>query len=256
MGKWFDRLKQDVRFHESLKACINCGTCTAICPAASFYDYDPREIVDALQSGDEEVLVGLLTGDGIWYCGQCMSCKTRCPRGNTPGLLISALRNLSIESGMYMESARGRQMYVLKKIIGDTVLATGYCVHADGVDPLLFPEHGPVWEWVMKNRPEVYNRFGDSYNRPGNGVLRAIPGESMEELRRIFEVTGTSQRFREIEKDAAEYAATAALDYDENLWNEYFLNQYSHPPSCQEARAGDSPGSAGTGGYSDPEMNG
>ena len=35
-------LKKDVRFQEGLTACINCGTCTAICPAAHFYNYDPR----------------------------------------------------------------------------------------------------------------------------------------------------------------------------------------------------------------------
>jgi heterodisulfide reductase subunit C len=227
MGKWFARLKEDVRYADSLKSCINCGTCTAICPAASFYDYDPREIVDALQVEDEEVLTGLLEGEKIWYCGQCMSCKTRCPRGNTPGMLISALRSLSIESGLYMKSSRGRQMYALKKIIGDSVLATGYCVHADAVDPLLFPEQGPVWEWVMKHRPEIYNRFGDSYNKEGKGALRSIPGESMDELRRIFEITGTSRRFTKIEEDAEEYAGTIQMDYDETLWNEYFLAQYS-----------------------------
>ena len=228
MGKWFSRLKEDIRYEHSMKSCINCGTCTAICPAASFYDYDPREIVDALQTEDEEALIGLLEGEEIWYCGQCMSCKTRCPRGNIPGMLISALRNLSIDSGLYMKSARGRQMYALKKIIGDSILSTGYCVHADGVDPSLFPEHGPVWEWVLKHRPEIYNRFGDSYNKPGNGALRKIPGESMEELRRIFEITGTSRRFRTIEEDAENSAAKQRMDYDETLWNEYFLAQYTN----------------------------
>ncbi|NVO10653.1 MAG: hypothetical protein HXX16_11870 [Bacteroidales bacterium] len=41
MGKLFDRLNNDVRFVEGLSACINCGTCTAICPAAEVYDYHP-----------------------------------------------------------------------------------------------------------------------------------------------------------------------------------------------------------------------
>ena len=227
MGKWYTQLKEDVRFSHSLNACINCGTCTAICPAASFYDYDPREIVDALQVEDEQILVKLLEGEKIWYCGQCMSCKTRCPRGNTPGMLISALRNLSIESGLYMKSVRGRQMYALKKLIGDTILDTGYCVHTDGVDPALFPEQGPIWKWIRKHRPEIYNRFGNSYNRPGNGALRRIPRESMDEIQRIFAITGTSDRFRKFEEDAEEFAGKQHLEYDETLWNEYFLAQYS-----------------------------
>lgn len=53
MGKLYDKLTQDYRVKEGLKACINCGTCTAICPAAEFYQYDPRQIVDIVQSKDD-----------------------------------------------------------------------------------------------------------------------------------------------------------------------------------------------------------
>ena len=53
MGKLYDRLTQDYRIKEGLKACINCGTCSAICPAAEFYQYDPRQIVDIVQSKDD-----------------------------------------------------------------------------------------------------------------------------------------------------------------------------------------------------------
>ena len=54
MGKLYDLLMKDYRLKEGLNACINCGTCTAICPAAEFYRYDPRRIVDIVQSKDEE----------------------------------------------------------------------------------------------------------------------------------------------------------------------------------------------------------
>ena len=109
MGKLYDMLKKDVRYHESLKACINCGTCSAICPAASFYKYDPLEIIETVQCQDENQLEELLKSDKIWYCGECLSCATRCPRGNTVGLLIMALRKLSQETGLFVESEKGRQ---------------------------------------------------------------------------------------------------------------------------------------------------
>ena len=48
MGRLYDLLMKDYRLKEGLNACINCGTCTAICPAAEFYRYDPRKIVDKL----------------------------------------------------------------------------------------------------------------------------------------------------------------------------------------------------------------
>ena len=85
MSKIIDELKQDLRFIEGLKACISCGVCTAVCPAAQFYQYSPRDIMLTVQQGDEEKIDQLLKSDTIWYCGECLSCKTRCPRGNTPG---------------------------------------------------------------------------------------------------------------------------------------------------------------------------
>ena len=79
MGKLYDELTKDYRVKEGLKTCINCGTCTAICPAAEFYRYDPRKIVDTVQSKNEAEIEKLLKSDTIWYCGECMSCVTRCP---------------------------------------------------------------------------------------------------------------------------------------------------------------------------------
>lgn len=108
---------KDYRLKEGLNACINCGTCTAICPAAEFYRYDPRRIVDIVQSKDEEEIEKLLKSDTIWYCGECMSCVTRCPRKNAPGLIIMALRSLSIDLGYFIESEKGRQQYLDKRLV-------------------------------------------------------------------------------------------------------------------------------------------
>ena len=69
MGRLYDLLMKDYRLKEGLNACINCGTCTAICPAAEFYRYDPRKIVDIVQSKDDDEIEKLLKSDTIWYCG-------------------------------------------------------------------------------------------------------------------------------------------------------------------------------------------
>ena len=49
-------------------------------PCSRIYRYDPRKIVDIVQSKDEAEIEKLLKSDVIWYCGECMSCVTRCPR--------------------------------------------------------------------------------------------------------------------------------------------------------------------------------
>ena len=190
MSNLVDYLKQDIRADEALKACMNCGMCTAICPAAEFYDYDPRRICDTVQRGNETEIERLLKSDTIWFCGQCMSCKTRCPRGNVPGELISVLRRASEELGYFAESEKGRQQKQLMNTIGSNILEIGYCVHPDRVDPDYHVEQGPVWRWYVENIEEVAPKLGANYHGEGAGALRTIPHEDMEEVHKIFEVTG------------------------------------------------------------------
>ncbi len=195
----YQELTKDVRFAEGLKSCMNCGVCTAICPAAEFYDYDPRILIGIVQSKDEQKIEELLKSDVIWYCGECMSCKTRCPRGNTVGLIIMALRSLSQELGYFAESEKGRQQLAIKRVIGENIVYKGYCVLPENLVPEMHPEQGPVGEWIFENRVAVFERIGANYNGDGVGALRKIPQESMDEISRIFEVTGGFERFYKIE---------------------------------------------------------
>jgi heterodisulfide reductase subunit C1 len=225
MGKILDSIKQDVRFHEGLKACMNCGVCTAICPAAEFYDYDPRMMVSLVQSNDEEAIIDLLKSETIWYCGQCMSCKTRCPRNNCPGLVINVLRKLSQELGYFTESKKGRQQIALKRVIGGTILSKGYCVHPTIVTPELHPEQGPVWEWVYNNMSDVYERVGANLDKEGPGVLRKIAPDALAELKSIFDETGGTELFEKIEDFSRKKAIEMGFDGD-NL-DEYINYVYT-----------------------------
>ena len=60
MTDYYKLLLQDVRFKECLTACMNCGVCTAICPAAEFYKYDPRQLCSIVQTRDNEKIEELL----------------------------------------------------------------------------------------------------------------------------------------------------------------------------------------------------
>ncbi len=227
MGELLYRLEKDVRFVESLKACISCGTCTAICPAAEFYDYDPRAIAVAVQKRDELKILELLKSETIWYCGECMSCKTRCPRGNTPGLLIIALRSLSQDLGYFTESEKGRQQLVLKRAIGEKILSHGYCINPDSIAPSLHPEQGPVWTWEMDNLEKVMEKLGANYQGDGPGALRKIPAEDLDEIRRIFEVTGGMDRFEKIETFSRKKAGEMGVYYEEGMESDYFKKLYT-----------------------------
>ena len=227
MGKLYDQLATDVRFKEGLTACLNCGTCTAICPAAEFYNYQPRQIVDILQTKDDSQIEALLKSDLIWYCGECMSCVTRCPRNNAPGLLIMALRSLSQELGYFVESEKGRQQLAIKRTVGSWILDFGYCLYPSLITPENHPEQGPVWEWEHKNLVKVMERLGANYQKTGPGILRKIPQEDLDEIRKIFEVTAGIERFEKIEAFSKKKAGELGIPFDDGMNNEYIQQIYT-----------------------------
>lgn len=215
MGKLFDELSKDYRLKEGLKTCINCGTCTAICPAAEFYKYDPRKIVDIVQSRNDEEIEKLLKSDVIWYCGECMSCVTRCPRKNAPGLIIMALRNLSAKLGYFTYSEKGRQLYPLTKMMTTNILKYGYCIHPETFKWEDHVESGPVWKWHTEHLEDNFARLRANYKGNGPGILRKIPQESLDELKSIFDVTGGTERMETVENYSKQKAEELGMDMED-----------------------------------------
>ena len=224
MGKYFDMLMEDVRIREGLKACMNCGVCTGVCPAAEFYCYDPLQIVYTVKTRDDDAIEKLLRSDTIWYCGECMSCRPRCPRGNTPAYVIQSLRSLSQRLGFITDSEKGRQQFAQKRTIGQNILSSGNCVVPKLVNPDMHCEQGTVWKWIYDNDQEVYSQFTPAYRTEGAGALRKIDDESLEEIHRIFEVSGGKALFDDIERFSD--AKAREMGYD-GATDEYMMDTYT-----------------------------
>jgi heterodisulfide reductase subunit C1 len=223
----YEQLKKDVRFEEGLKSCINCGTCAAICPGAEFYEYDPRELMSRVQRQDDKEISELIKSNYIWYCGECMSCKSRCPRGNVPGLVIMALRNLAMDTGAFAESEKGRQQLFLKRVVGGWILNHGYCLYLEGIGTDLYPEQGPVWDWRQENWADHMKKLGANYKGDGPGILRKIPAEALEEIKKIFDETGGTRRFENIEKFSKAKAEEMKIELNDELMNDYVIHIYN-----------------------------
>lgn len=155
-----------------------------------------------------------------------MSCRTRCPRSNTPGLIVIALRNLSQDLGYFAESEKGRQQLAIKRTVGEWILKYGYCVHIDEVETTMHPEQGPIWDWFRENVKEVIERLGGNYNGEGSGTLRKISKKSLDELHAIFEETGALKRWDKIEQISELKAAEMGLEFSEGK-DEYFMHVYT-----------------------------
>ena len=154
-----------------------------------------------------------------------MSCRPRCPRGNTPGYVIQSLRKLSQKLGFFVESEKGRQQLALKRMIGDNILRTGYCLVPRQIRPELHPEQGTVWQWIYDNDKEVYGQFTSVYGREGAGALRRIDDESLDEIRRIFDVSGGKEMFDTIERHSDRKARE--MGYEEGADEQYMMDVYS-----------------------------
>ena len=211
----YEELCKDYRFKEGLHTCINCGTCTAICPAAEFYKYDPRKILDTVQRKDNDEIEALLRSDTIWYCGECMSCVTRCPRKNGAGLVIMALRNLSARLGYFTCSEKGRQLYALTKALTTNVLRYGYCVYPETFNWEDHKESGPVFKWHLEHLRDDMERLGANYQGEGPGILRRIPQEDLDEIQAIFDVTGGTERIETVARFSREKAEEMGMTLDE-----------------------------------------
>lgn len=57
--------------------CYQCVKCTSGCPVAEFFDWQPNQIMRAIQLGQEDIA---LESQTPWLCASCQTCATRCPQ--------------------------------------------------------------------------------------------------------------------------------------------------------------------------------
>lgn len=133
----WEEVKADARFPDYLYGCYECGICVAACPSARFYDFSPRKIAQAAAREDIELIFEQMNDD-VWNCSQCFSCN-RCPRQNSPGGLITILREVAVNNGLKsaQQALEGYSRIVYK------IMGTGTQVSPDMLQPDAFPDWGP-----------------------------------------------------------------------------------------------------------------
>jgi len=140
---------------ERLMLCFQCGTCTADCPISRFSDfYRPRKIARMVQLGLKD---RLLSDEALWLCSSCFTCVDHCPQGVEIAGIVRVLRNLSVkEKGV---------MPLVYRELASNLLKGGY-----------------VYE-IVESRHKKRAELG----------LPPLPKPNLEEIAKIFEVTGSSK---------------------------------------------------------------
>ncbi len=83
---------------EQLTSCIQCGTCSGVCPLSIYMDYTPRQVM-ALTRGDFKNEV--LASHTIWLCASCYACTVECPRQIRITDIMYELKQRAILEGIY-----------------------------------------------------------------------------------------------------------------------------------------------------------
>ncbi len=120
LGEAATAILGDVR----LRGCIQCGTCSGVCPYGFLMDYPPVRMISAVRS---DTFQRVLSSDAIWMCVACSACTASCPTqipltenlmtrtkeelilsGNVPAELQDALENSQRYGNPLGESPRKR----------------------------------------------------------------------------------------------------------------------------------------------------
>ena len=89
---------------ESVKLCMQCSTCTGMCPMAQEMDFSPRKVMHFAQFGLIDRLIEINT---FWKCASCHACSVKCPRGIDIAKVMEALRQQTLrKSKNYIEPSQ------------------------------------------------------------------------------------------------------------------------------------------------------
>jgi len=196
--KYWEAVKSDFRFDEYLRGCLNCGVCTSGCPAAKFYDFGPREMIQYMMR-DAADKIWEFVNKKVWACVQCYTCSMRCPFNNEIAGLIMVLREYAVQFGL--DSAK--QILAPYRRVLYTVMTTGNQVTPNMIQPEAFPDWGPQAVEESKNM-DVYRKAVpvDLMQRTDIGWQTSL--QTAVELMTIFIESGVMDSLKKVDEDLYE----------------------------------------------------
>jgi Fe-S oxidoreductase len=87
---------------QTLRICIQCGTCTGLCPWNLVKRFSPREMIRLAQLGLEG-----FESEALWNCVTCNTCVQKCPRGVEIIDVVRSMRAIMNETGTVPASLKG-----------------------------------------------------------------------------------------------------------------------------------------------------
>jgi Fe-S oxidoreductase len=183
---------------EHIRKCLQCGSCSGICPYGFAMDHPPQTLIAALRADDWH---GVLESDTIWLCVSCFACASICPvripltrgllatlktemlvGGSIPQELQAALGNSRRYGNAMGESPRKRADWTKDFAVPVPILAN----HKEPVDVLWFvgdyASYHPRVQQVSRATAKVLHALGVKFGILGpeessDGDTQAFAGE-------------------------------------------------------------------------------
>lgn len=81
---------------DSLRTCLQCGTCGGSCPSSADMEYTPRKLFAMIAAGMRD---DVLQSNAFWYCVSCYYCMVRCPQEIHITDVMYSLKRMAIREG-------------------------------------------------------------------------------------------------------------------------------------------------------------
>ncbi|MBU4226367.1 MAG: (Fe-S)-binding protein [Chloroflexi bacterium] len=98
----YDKILAATPKGERLRLCLQCGSCSGVCPFGYLMIYPPHRMIAFLRADRFE---NILDTDTVWMCVSCYACTAVCPSQIplTPGLMTSAKEELLLAGNVPAE---------------------------------------------------------------------------------------------------------------------------------------------------------
>jgi quinone-modifying oxidoreductase, subunit QmoC len=83
---------------EQLEHCIQCGTCSGVCPLSIYMDHTPRQVMELTRSDYKDEVLKSTT---IWLCASCYACTVECPKQIRITDIMYELKQRAIKEKVY-----------------------------------------------------------------------------------------------------------------------------------------------------------
>jgi dimethylglycine catabolism B len=183
---------------ERFRTCLQCGSCSGVCPFGYLMDYPPGRMIAGLRAEEFDLV---METDTVWMCVSCYACAEICPSkipitaglmtrtkeelllaGNVPSELQNALENSQRYGNPMGESPRKRADWATDVQPPVSILGRD----RRPVDVLWFvgdyPSYHPRVQSVAKAMAKVLNALGISFGILGpeensDGDTQRLSGE-------------------------------------------------------------------------------